>query len=209
LAAVALFGGAALVGCAAADGAAGDPTTSVAPLLVAYIDSLFEDPDGMTDFQRDILLRARQTGAVSEADWKEANNLTVACLQERGFPTEVSYEGAETIFQTFPDPQQTDEQRAQMRAAITDCSKLSVQVNSLYRYIYGDPANQDPNHVPRAIYDCLIEADLIPESTAYEEFFADFSSQGGTESGSGEGETSLYGPDRGPGFQECWDKAIK
>jgi hypothetical protein len=91
-----------------------------------------------------------------------------------------------------------------MREAAKTCGSLNVLVDSLYTYLYGGSGPRDPNRVPQAVYNCLIQAGLIPSTVTYEQFYADVSGGHETDSTS---TTSQFGPGQGPGFADCWDQA--
>ena len=173
------------------------------PSTVAeYVDA-FLDLETASPEQFRILEQAKQTGAISEADWKEVNEQSVQCIREKTGYEDVSviYHKAGTVIQiTMGADLPTEEQNEQRVQAQIDCSReYAGAVNAVYLYLYGGPMYRDQEFVPRAVYACLKEGKLIPNSVTWEKFAADYFSFSHYEE---------YGYSGGPGF-ECWTKAYE
>jgi len=191
-------------GCEGSQETASDKTLPAT--LAEYIDGIVPqlDPETVDAEQFIILNQAKLTGAISEADWKEVNQRTAECLQEKsGYPTTVVYEGANAYLQQNQGTElpSGDTDRQIERDTIACVDQFSGAVNTVYRYLYGGPMYRDPEFVPRAIYDCLKDKELIPKSVTWEEFEADYWSS------TQNPDDKIYGPEAGPGFDTCWRDA--
>ncbi|PPG33176.1 hypothetical protein C5B97_00700 [Pseudoclavibacter sp. RFBB5] len=172
---VALLAAVALTGCAQADTSDEGMTQTGGSLT---LEQLLDEglANSKSDFQTEVLTAARESGEISEADWKEGNNLRLQCLQEKGFDAELLYEGAEVYLQTDADPgaASPDEGDSELQAADLDCyEKTSAFINEAYSLINGGQSSVDPDEMQRAVLQCLIDRELVPADTTYEEFVAD------------------------------------
>ena len=177
-------------------------TASVDPAVVSYLNGLLTTPGVEVDqFQTDIIEQAMMTGDISEADWKASNARVDQCLEERGVPLHSVYEGAEvtivpTDYAVFNEYLATHDE-ANLGDTSFECSMHAVAVNSAYSYLNATQEQREPEYVPRAIHECLIEQGEIPESVTFEQFYADFT-----------GSQSQYGPEAGEGFAACWNHVL-
>ena len=152
------------------------------------LDQLIADgrANAQSDFQKEVLQEAQQSGQISEEDWKEANNQYKECLVAKGYNVEVIYEGTDVLIQGEAETEGTvDEQKAageQRQQADRECyAKTSAFINEIYAYLNGgqQAGGLDGDTVQRAVLACLIERDLVPEDTSYDEFVADLEQNGG------------------------------
>ena len=152
-------------------------------------------------FQTGIIERAIETGAIDEADWKAVNAKVDQCLEERGVPLHTTYEGARVFIEPIDydalDVYLETHPMSELDDAEYACGMLAVTVNSAYIYLHSTQEQRDPERVPRAIHECLIDQGEIPKSVTFEQFYADFT-----------GSQSQYGPEAGPGFEACWNQVL-
>lgn len=129
------------------------------PVIQEYLDM------ATTDFEREALTRALETGKVSEADYKEAVNLFLQCMNGKGIKTEA-----------VPDPNtgvvsyhtEGDVDDATYQPAFEECSMGTIfLVGSLYDQMATNPDNADPIDL---IVQCLIRKGVYPEGFTKEEF---------------------------------------
>lgn len=147
--------------------------------------------DAKSDFQKEVLTKVQETGTISEADWKEANSMQAACMTEKGYPTEVIYEGTKVILKTEAAPGAGEAESEAERADTIECyDKTSAYINEAYAYINGGPNQVDPDAVQRAVLQCLIDGGLVPAETSYEEFVADLQQNEGKQYSPAEGENA-------------------
>jgi hypothetical protein len=143
-----------------------------------------------------ILLEARLTGVVSEADWKEANENSVRCVIDRGYSAKnawIPYRGLDAILETLADSSQETQI---LLADFQNCHvRYGFYVSGLYSYLYGGQSGNKSDDIPQQIYQCLLERNLIPASVNFDEYLVDFETP----------DIPLYGPERGPGFKACFD----
>ena len=173
--------------------------------VAEYVDSLmpYLDPETTSPERYAVLEKAKRTGTVTEADWKELHELEGRCFQEKtGYPTTVIFDGIRAYLQSIRGTAlPTEEEDEEARLASLECyEKYASAVDNVYGYLYGGPMNRDVELAPRAIYACLKDEKLVPESVTWEEYAADFFS---------DSDDKIYGPDVDPGIKECWMSAIK
>lgn len=153
-----------------------------------------------SDFQREVLTEAKETGQISEADWKEANNRFKECMADLGRDVEIIYEGSRALVMEEadgPDKQAMENNAAERNQENMQChKKTSGFINEVYEYINGNSGGS-VDDVQRAVLNCLIERELIPADTTYEQFVTDLEQNEGKQ----------YGPSGGDNEEEmtaCW-----
>jgi len=152
-----------------------------------------------SDFQREVLTQAQETGTISEADWKEAHSQEKKCLADQGYTVEMIYEGTKVLTQSEIDENESSADAEKRKQASMECyEKTSSFINEIYSYLNGDgEAGMDGDTVQRAVLACLIERELVPAELAYDEFVADLEQNDGKQ----------YAPNGQPNEEEiaqCW-----
>ncbi len=153
-----------------------------------------------SDFQVDVLTKAKETGQISEADWKEANNRFKECMADLGRDVEIVYEGSRALVMEEADTLNKDD----MQGTSADRNQDTIQcqkktngfINEIYEYINGNSAGS-ADDVQRAVLTCLIERELVPADTTYEQFVTDLEQNEGKQ----------YSPSGGDNEDEitaCW-----
>ncbi|MDJ1370252.1 hypothetical protein C7K25_02495 [Gulosibacter molinativorax] len=188
---LALAGALLITGCASTetDPAPASPDANVIDGgNTSTLDLLISDglANAQSDFQREVLQEARESGQISEDDWKEANNQYKACLVAKGYEVEVIYNGTDVLIQGEAETEGTvDEQKAAgelRQQADRECyEKTSAFINEIYSYLNGgqQAGGLDGDTVQRAVLACLIDRDLVPSDTSYDGFLADLEQNGG------------------------------
>lgn len=166
------------------------------------LDKLIQDglANAKSDFQKEVLKTAKDTGKISEADWKEANNRFKECLAAKGYQVELVFQGSKVLTQTVADDGDRSEADKQADAeASQECyEKTSAFINEVYALLAGGGQDKpDGDTTQRAVLACLIDRGLAPKGTSYDEFLADLE-QGGKQ----------FTPQEGSSNQEavakCW-----
>ncbi len=177
-----------LTGCATADPDPGITGGAPAAESSGTLDQLIADglANAKSDFQRQVLEKAQETGQISEADWKEANNQHKECMAAKGYTIEIIYQGSRALVQGEADNTgSVDEQKAageRSQQANTECyEKTAAFINEIYAYLNGgqESGGMDGDTVQRAVLACLIDRGLAPDNTSYDEFLADLEQNGG------------------------------
>lgn len=156
----------ALVAAMALAGCAGSPSASPSAAsndgssdaLTQMIDDGIAQ--AQSDFQKEVLTRAKETGTISEADWKEANNRYKACLSEQGIQAEIVYQGSKVQVQAVQSGKDTPESReASQKADLACYQKTSAFINEIYAYLNDDGSGNgmDGDTAQRAVLKCLID----------------------------------------------------
>ncbi|KAB1638839.1 hypothetical protein [Pseudoclavibacter terrae] len=162
--------------------------------------------DGLTnaksETQREVLAKAQETGVISESDWKEANARYAECMNDKGYNAEIVYEGADAFLQTEEAAGQGDDQGAAPDGAVQEdgheCyDKTSAFINEAYSLINGGQSAVSPEEMQRAVLQCLIDRELVPADTTYEEFVADLEQNDGKQ-------YSPQSTEEGDPFAACW-----
>lgn len=205
LAALTLLGGLLLAGCSSSPGAE-EASTRTTPddsdVLSEMIDRGLAE--SQSEFQTEVLTRAKSDGEISEADWKEANNRFKSCLSEQGYEVELLFQGSKVLTTAVVEPDDMggrgdpdDPETKRQQEATGECySKTSAHINEIYSYINGD-GGFDGDQMQRAVLECLIDRGLAPKDTTYDEFVTDLEQQNG----------QGFHPDGGPNedeIQACW-----
>lgn len=201
-AALALVAGLFLTGCSAAadpDGSAPVSSTQQADSgatedanLATLIDRGLQEVQ--SDFQREVLQKAKDTGELSEADWKEANNRFVQCAEDGGLEVELMYQGAEVQYISPAGEDSTEEQRAMENELVLECEmKTNAFIKEVYAYLNQSGGSGEDYAMERAIMACLVDRDLAPEDITFEQFMADL------ETG-----TSEFAPGASEEHAACW-----
>lgn len=143
------------------------------------VDRLIEEglANAKSDFQREVLTKVRDSGSLSEADWKEANTQRAQCLQDKGFAVEIIYDGADVLLQADVPAEDVGPSGAEdsgLSSADQECyEKTSAFINEIYSSLNGGAQSVDSDGVQRAVLQCLIDRELVPADTSYEEFVTD------------------------------------
>ncbi|MCX4471354.1 hypothetical protein OOK41_13725 [Micromonospora sp. NBC_01655] len=205
LAALCVTSALALTGCSTA------PETPAAEPSVAApsdgggagaVDKLIRDglANAKSDFQKEVLTTAKDTGKISEADWKEANNRFKDCLAAKGYQIELIFQGSKVLTQTVAgsgDRSEADKQ-ADAKASQECYEKTSAFINEVYALLAGGGQEKpDGDATQRAVLACLIDRGLVPEDTKYDEFLADLE-QGGKQF------TPQQGSKNEAAVAKCW-----
>lgn len=184
---------------------AAEPNSPAPPTQTEKSDALTQlIEDGLaqaeSEFQKEVLTKAKETGQISEADWKEANNRFKECMADLGRDVEIVYEGSRALVMEATDTLDKKEmengaaQRQQDNAACH--KKTSGFINEVYEYINGNSAGS-ADDMQRAVLNCLIERELVPADTTYEEFVTDLEQNDGKQ----------YSPNGGENEEKitaCW-----
>ncbi|UBH05876.1 hypothetical protein K8P10_001387 [Leucobacter sp. Psy1] len=129
--------------------------------------------NAQSDFQREVLEKAKETGEISEADWKEANNQKKECMAAMGYEMDVVYEGSKVLWIMDLDEAEDEEAQKKRDRDTIDCSeKTSAYIDEIYSFLAGDQPGADGSDPLRAVFDCLVKNDLIPKDTTFDEFQA-------------------------------------
>ena len=173
----ALLVGALLTGCSSA-GAEDQP--SGGEKIAANLGALFEQylaRDDLSDFEREVLERAKETGEISAEDYEDAHAQEASCMADAGY--DIGYEKlANGLYKSSPHlPQLADnaENGKQVDAYMTasgECAEgVSMVIESLYTLQQGNPdllVDQD-----EAAVQCLRKAGLVPGDYTAETFAAE------------------------------------
>lgn len=173
----ALMAGALLTGCSPAGGEA---TPSGGEKIAASLDALFDQylaRDDLSEFERAVLERAKETGEISAEDYEDAHAQEAACMKDAGY--DIGYEKlANGLYKSSPHlPQLADnaENGKQVDAYMADseeCAQgVSIVIESLYTLQQGNPdllVDQD-----EAAVQCLRKAGLVPGDYTAETFAAE------------------------------------
>lgn len=173
-----------------------------APEAPETLDQMVDEglANAQSDFQRDVLQKAKETGEISEADWKEANNQKKECMAALGYDLEIVYEGSKVMWLMDLDEEEDDAALKKRDQASLDCSdKTNAYINEIYSFLAGDQPGADGSDPLRAVFDCLIDNELIPEDATFDEFNADLEHNEGQQF-TGEGT-----PDE-DAISDCWAK---
>ncbi|MFB9748107.1 hypothetical protein [Leifsonia shinshuensis] len=150
------------------------------------LDSLISDGlrQAKSEFQKEVLTKARETGSISEADWKEANNRYKACLDEQGYAADLLYDGSKVLMAFDADSNESEAAKKTRQAADLACyQKTSAFINEVYAYLNGGSDRPDADAVQRAVLACLIDRKLVPADTSYDQFLADLEQNEGKQFG--------------------------
>lgn len=147
-----------------------------------------------SDFQVEVLTKAKETGQISEADWKEANNRFKECMADLGRDVEIVYEGSRALVMEEAGTLNEDD----MEGSAADRNQDTVQcqkktngfINEIYEYINGNSAGSSDD-VQRAVLNCLIERELVPADTTYEQFVTDLEQNEGKQYSGGDNEDEI------------------
>lgn len=152
--------------------------------------------NAQSDFQKEVLVRAKKTGKISEADWKEANNQTKECMAALGYDIDITYEGSNVLMFMDAEGDEDDPANKKRRQDSMECGdKTSAYINEIYSYLAGDQPDGDEQL--RAVFDCIIENELAPKDTTFDEFEADLEQNDGEQYGMSDD------PDK-TGITKCW-----
>ncbi|WP_029088612.1 hypothetical protein [Brevibacterium album] len=156
-----------------------------------------------SDFQREVLQKAKETGEVSEADWKEANNRLAQCAKDGGLEIELMYQGAEVQYISPAGTDSTEETRAKENELILECEmKTNAFIKDAYAYLNGSQGPGEDYALERAVLACLIDKELVPEGTTLEQFLASMNNDDAT---SRTDESSTEGNEE---YDACWRENI-
>lgn len=157
----------ALAGCSTDDGPAGPDNPQVSaqgdnpykPVIQEYLNQ------ATNDFERETLGRALATGTVAEADYQEAVNGLLQCLDGKGFPTEAVPDPITGVVQyRTPGSSEGDG----FEAAFEECSiGTTYLVGSLYDQMATNPNNGD---FIEMIAQCLVRKGVYPEGFTGEDY---------------------------------------
>lgn len=202
LVALAVVSGLALAGCAPS-ATTQEPVPPSTSSSSDALNQLIEDglAEAGSDFQKEVLTKAKQSGEISEADWKEANNRYKSCMADQGYEVELVFQGSKV--QTIRDAEEGETgdadnsvNRKRQQVDIECYAKTSAFINEVYDYINGT-GSMDGDQIQRAVFKCLVDRGLVPKDTTYDEFLADLEQQGG----------KGFNPEGGPHEAEiraCW-----
>lgn len=152
--------------------------------------------NAQSDFQRKVLEKAKKTGKISEADWKEANNQNKECMASLGYDIEITYEGSKVLMLMEAEGGEDDPANEKRRQDSIECGdKTSAYINEIYSYLVGDQPDGDEQL--RAIFNCIIENELAPKDTTFDEFESDLEQNDGKQYGMSDD------PD-GAEITKCW-----
>lgn len=155
-----------------------------------------------SDFQKEVLSKAQESGEISEADWKEANEQYESCLIDAGQNVELVYEGSQVLVKGEVNEggePGDDETRQREREENAKCyEKTSMYINEIYAYLNDGGTEQDHEEVERAVYECLIETGVIPKDTTFDEFASELAKDEGPQISNEETPVDEQA--------ECWEK---
>jgi len=174
----ALLVGALLTGCSSAGG---QDQPSGGEKIAANLGALFEQylaRDDLSDFEREVLERAKETGEISAEDYEDAHAQEASCMAAAGY--DIAYEKlANGLYKATPPPLPQDADNAEngklvdayMAMSNTCSDGVSKVVESLYMLQQGNPdllVDQD-----EAAVQCLRKAGLVPGDYTAETFAAE------------------------------------
>ena len=145
---------------------AGDDQSSgakIAPSMSALFDQYLAK-DTLSQFERDVLQRAKKTGRISAEDYEAAHDKQAACMAENGWQ-EQTRKLSNGLYQTTgvtPVPSTDAEVNKYMEASNT-CSKgTSKIIESLYQLQQGNPGLlADPYETA---VECLKKSNLVDDA---------------------------------------------
>lgn len=130
-----------------------------APVIEEYL------AQATNDFEREALERALESGSVSEADYQEAVNGLLQCLDGKGFTTEAVPDPTTGVVQYMTEGSTEGDG---FEAAFEECSLgTTYLVGSLYDQMATNPNNQD---FIELTVQCLVRKGVYPEGFTAEDF---------------------------------------
>lgn len=158
----------ALASCSApwGRGDAGDARSSearIAPSMGALFDQYLAE-DTLSQFERDVLQRARRSGKISAEDYETAHGRQMSCMAEHGWQ-EQTRKLSNGLYQSTgvtPVPSTDDEVNEYMEASNACSEGISKIIESLYQLQQGNPELlSDPYE---AAVECLKDGDLVDDA---------------------------------------------
>lgn len=145
---------------------AGDSQSSgakIAPSMSALFDQYLAK-DTLSQFERDVLQRAKKTGKISAEDYEAAHDKQTACLAENGWQ-EQARKLSNGLYQTTgvtPVPSTDAEVNKYMEASNTCSEGASKIIESLYQLQRGNPGLlADPYETA---VECLKKSSLVDDA---------------------------------------------
>lgn len=137
--------------------------TRIAPSMSALFDQYLAK-DTLSQFERDVLQRAKKTGKISAEDYETAHDKQAACMAENGWQ-EQTRKLSNGLYQTTgvtPVPSTDAEVNKYMEASNTCSEGTSKIIESLYQLQQGNPGLlADPYETA---VECLKKSSLVDDS---------------------------------------------
>lgn len=137
--------------------------TRIAPSMSALFDQYLAK-DTLSQFERDVLQRAKKTGKISAEDYETAHDKQAACMAENGWQ-EQTRKLSNGLYQTTgvtPVPSTDAEVNKYMETSSTCSEGVSKVIESLYQLQQGNPGLlADPYETA---VECLKKGGLVDDS---------------------------------------------
>lgn len=171
----------ALSGCGADTGTGTDtgttddrPTSTGEEVLAGSMTELFAqylDDESLSDFERDVLERAAETGTIPQADYDEAFTRYQQCVSDLGY-TETWTQLPSGVYQVTPPVLDSQEATDRYAEQTTECATGTIMVvEALFNQ---QQVNPDLLSDSRAVaVDCLLEGGFVDGSYTVEDFDRD------------------------------------
>lgn len=174
------LGALALAGCSAqAEPEEAAPSQGAQEVLASSMTELFQqylDGDNLTDFEREVLERAMETGEISQADYDEAFSRYIQCTTDLGYEEKWT-KLPSGLYQVTPqvfDSQEDVDKYAEQSTSCADGTIIIIE--SLFNQQQNNP---DLLADPRAIaVQCLLEGGFIDASYTVDDFDRDMKDPG-------------------------------
>lgn len=157
---------AALAGCSAAS-TEHNSSRKLAESFEELVDQTLVLPE-INDFEREVLLRAKETGRIAQADYDEAYSRFTACLSESGEPVTLR-RLKNGIYRVKTTPLSPGKSLDQAMDTVSACSKTTVgYIPELFHIQQINPELLGDSF--EAEYRCLERSGLIPEDYSLEKY---------------------------------------
>lgn len=164
-----------LSGCGSDAGTTDDQSTSTGDeVLAGSMTELFAqylDDETLSDFEREVLERAAETGAISQADYDEAFTQYQQCVSDLGY-TETWTQLPSGVYQVTPPLFDSQEATDRYAEQATECATGTVMVvEALFNQ---QQVNPDLLSDSRAVaVDCLLEGGFVDGTYTVEDLDRD------------------------------------
>lgn len=180
VAVIALAGGA-LAGCGDAPANSDENSLdgSSQEVLAGSMSELFAqtlEESELSDFEREVLERAAEEGAISQADYDESFNRYQRCISDLGY--EETWEKLPNgLYQVTPPPLESQEEVDRYAEQATECADGTVMtIEALFNQ---QQTNPELLADPRAVaVQCLLEGGFVSAEYTVDDFEADMENPG-------------------------------
>lgn len=148
-------------------------------VLAGSLTELFEQylsKENLSDFEREVLERAVETGSISQADYDEAVNRYLKCTSDLGYD-ETATKLASGLYQITPPIFDTDAEADKYSEQSADCAEgTTMVIESLFNQQQNNPdLLADPR---QTAVQCLLEGGFVDASYTVDDFDADMQDPG-------------------------------